>query len=907
MTAPTRLWWILTVPHSSTFAYPAQYECDVVTRDGSTIHLRPLRSDDAAGLRALYERLSVTSIYFRFHAPLADCSSEVARLLRCDYEKEFVLIAEAGGRLSGMAAYFRNDEFPNRAEAAFTIADALQGHGVGTRMLEVLASIARDHQIQTFDAYVLHENKSMMQVFLDSGFEVQRRLEGGVVHVVLSLRPTPVYEAKAAQRSHTAAVASMKHFFEPSGVAVVGANQERGKIGSEILHNIIAGGFTRQLFAVHPSAHSIEGIPTYPRVTSIPGEVDLAVICVPCAQVSAVVDDCIAKRVKALVVISAGFGETGGTGRALERGILEKVRTAGIRMIGPNCMGVINTDRAVRLNATFSPVAPIDGRVAMSTQSGALGLAILDYVRQLNLGISTFVSVGNKADVSGNDLMQYWAEDPRTDVILLYLESFGNPRNFAQIARRVAQQKPIVAMKSGRSRAGARAASSHTGALAASDVVVDALFRQAGVIRTTTLEELFDVATLLAHQPLPAGSRIAIVSNAGGPAILAADACEAHRLLLSPLSEPTVQALREVLPAAAGLGNPVDMLASATPLQYERVIRLLLADENVDSLLVIYVPPLVTQPEDVAHAITAGAARTRKPVIANFISTRGAPPELAPIPSYRFPEAAITALAHAATYAAWRSRPKGSIPHFSDIHEDIVRRVVDLALQRGGGWLTAAESQTLVEAIGIATAAARLVANEDEAIAAAREIRFPVALKAAGPEIVHKSDIGGVRLDIGNEGALREAFRGLTSRVGTHMTAALVQQMVPGGVELLIGAVADPMFGPLIACGTGGVLVDLFQDTVFRLHPVTDVDANDIVESLKSAPLLRGYRGHAPVDKNAVVDALLRVSALLQICPEIQELDINPVTVLERGLRAVDVRVRVGHAEKSAPTRRVSY
>jgi len=895
------------MPHSAILAYPAQYECDVVTRDGSTIHLRPLRPNDAAGLQALYERLSVTSVYFRFHAPVADCSAEVARLLRCDYEKEFVLVAEAGGRLSGMAAYFRNDELPNRAEAAFTIADALQGHGVGTRMLEVLASIARDHQIHTFDAYVLHENERMMQVFLNSGFELQRRLEGGVVHVVLSLRPTPAYEAKAAERSQTAAVASMKHFFEPRAVAVVGANQERGKIGSEILHNIIAGGFARQLFAVHPSAHSIEGIPTYPRVTSIPGEIDMAVICVPCAQVSAVVDDCIAKGVKALVVISAGFGETGSTGRALEREILEKVRTAGIRMIGPNCMGIINTDRAVGLNATFSPVTPIEGRVAMSTQSGALGLAILDYVRQLNLGISTFVSVGNKADVSGNDLMQYWAEDPRTDVILLYLESFGNPRNFAQIARRVAQKKPIVAMKSGRSRAGARAASSHTGALAASDVVVDALFRQAGVIRTRTLEELFDVATLLAHQPLPAGSRIAILSNAGGPAILAADACEANGLLLSTLSEPTVQALRELLPAAAGLGNPVDMLASATPEQYESATRLLLADENVDSLLVIYVPPLVTQPDDVAHAITAGAATTRKPVIANFISTRGAPPELAPIPSYRFPEAAVTALAHATTYAAWRRRPKGTIPHFSDIHEDILRRVVDGALERGGGWLTAAESQILVEAVGIPTAAARLVANENEALAAAREIGFPVALKAAGPEIVHKSDVGGVRLDIGNEQELREAFRDLTACVGPHMIAALVQQMVPGGVELIIGAVADPMFGPLIACGTGGVLVDLFQDAAFRLHPVTDVDANDMVTSLKSAALLRGYRGHPRADTNAVVATLLRVSALLQICPEIQELDINPVKVLERGLRAVDVRVRVGSAERPASTRRVSY
>jgi acyl-CoA synthetase (NDP forming) len=358
---------------------------------------------------------------------------------------------------------------------------------------------------------------------------------------------------------------------------------------SEILHNLVAGGYTGRLAAVHPSATSIDGVPAYPRVTAIPHDVDLAVICVPRARVSAVVDDCIAKGVRALVIITAGFSETGPQGRALEQEILEKVRTAGIRLIGPNCMGIINTDPAVRLNATFSPVTPIEGRIAFSTQSGALGLAILDYVRQLNLGISTFVSVGNKADVSGNDLIQYWAEDPRTDVILLYLESFGNPRRFARIARRVAARKPIVAVKSGRSRAGARAASSHTGAFAASDAVVEALFRQAGIIRTATLEELFDVAALLAHQPLPGGRRVAILTNAGGPAILAADACEAQDLELSVLGDATVTGLRQFLPPAAGVGNPVDMLASATPEQYERATKLLLSDASVDSLLAIFI------------------------------------------------------------------------------------------------------------------------------------------------------------------------------------------------------------------------------------------------------------------------------------------------------------------------------
>jgi acetyl coenzyme A synthetase (ADP forming)-like protein len=887
--------------------YPSQYEADIVARDGSTLRLRPVRPDDGEGLRALYGRLSGESLYFRFHGTPAATEAEVSRLLGADYQSEFALVAEAGGRLSGVATCLRDPRSPDRAEVAFTVADALQGRGIGTRMLELLAAVARDHGIRWFDAYVLHENEQMMRVFLDSGFEVERRLDSGVFHVSFPLAPTATYEARAAERSQAAATASMKSFFEPRAVVVIGASRQRGKIGSEILHNLVAGGFTGRLFAVHPSADSIDGVPAFPRVTAIPDPVDLAVVCVPRAQVSGVVDDCIAKGVRALVVITAGFGETGAAGRALEQEILQKVRTAGIRMIGPNCMGIINTDPAVRLNATFSPVTPVEGRVAFSTQSGALGLAILDYVRQLNLGISTFVSVGNKADVSGNDLIQYWADDSRTEVILLYLESFGNPRRFAQIARRVAGRKPVVAVKSGRSRAGARAASSHTGALAASDAVVDALFRQAGVIRTATLEELFDVAALVAHQPLPTGGRVAVLSNAGGPAILAADACEAQRLELAPLGDATVGELRQLLPAAASLGNPVDMLASATPDHYERATRILLADDNVDSLLVIFIPPLVTQPGEVARAIAAGAAGATKPVLANFISSRGAPPELAPIPSYLFPEAAVTALARATGYGAWRRRPKGVVPQLEGVRPDTVRAIADAALARGGGWLTPEEAQALVGAVGIATAAARMAPGEEAAAAAAREVGYPVALKAAGPEIVHKTEIGGVVLDVRDEPSLREAWRALRARAGDAMTAALVQQMVPGGVELLVGAVLDPTFGPLVACGSGGVLVDLLGDTTFRLHPLTDLDAAEMVESLKSVRLLRGYRGHAPADERALVDVLLRVSALVELCPEIQELDINPLKVLARGVAALDVRVRISRRAAPPPTRRIAY
>ena len=590
---------------------------DVVLRDGSTVHLRPAQPADETAVRSMFSRLSTESLYSRFFRIPKLPHLDVSGLLHADPEKAFTLVAESRGEACALAGYSRDPHVPARAEVAFVTGDALQGRGIGTRMLETLADIARVHRIRRFDAYVLANNDRMMRVFVDSGFAIDQQLEAGVFHVVLDLDRTSEFEARAAARSETAATASVQAFLAPRSVAVIGASRERGKIGSEILHNLVSAGFTGRLFVVHPSAAAIDGVPAVRRLDEIPGDIDLAVICVPASHVSGVVDDCIAKRVRALVIISAGFGETGAEGRALEASIVARIREAGIRLVGPNCMGVLNTAPDVRLNATFAPVYPPAGRVAMSTQSGALGLAVLDYARDLGIGLSTFVSVGNKADVSSNDLIQYWVNDPNTGVILLYVESFGNPRKFSQIARRVGRRKPIVAVKSGRSAAGARAASSHTGALASSDAIVDALFRQSGVIRTNTLEEMFDVARLLATQPLPQGHRVGILTNAGGPGILAADACEASGLTLPPLSNASVASLRSFLPAAAAIGNPVDMIASATADQYERALATLLDDEAVDSVLVIFIPPLVTKGEDVAAAdqtrdhVAAGQTRAR--------------------------------------------------------------------------------------------------------------------------------------------------------------------------------------------------------------------------------------------------------------------------------------------------------
>ncbi len=601
-------------------------------------------------------------------------------------------------------------------------------------------------------------------------------------------------------------------------------------------------------------------------------------------------------------------GEAGREGREQESVLVDKIRAAGIRMIGPNCMGVINTDPVVRLNATFSPTYPPEGRVAFSSQSGALGLAILDYVQRLNVGISTFVSVGNKADVSGNDLIQYWAEDPRTDLILLYLESFGNPHKFSQIARRVGKRKPIVAVKAGRSQAGARAAFSHTGALAASDAIVDALFRQAGVIRTRTLEELFDVATLLAHQPIPAGPRVGILTNAGGPGILAADACESHGLELPALSDQAVAQLRTFLPAAASVTNPVDMLASASADDYRGAMRLLLADPQIDSLIVIFIPPLVTEPAAVAAAIVDGAKEAAgKPVLATFMSAQGAPVTLAPIPCYVFPESAANALARAVAYGAWRRRPSGTPPEFDDVRIADARDIVARVLGRGGGWLTPVEAQDVLLAFGIPVAAARTASNEEDAVAAAQNIGFPVVLKAIGPTIVHKTEMGAVKLGLTDEDALRLAYRELADRLRSDISGVLVQRVVPAGVEILIGALQDPTFGPVVLCGTGGTLVELLADTVVRLHPLTNVDAEEMLNEMKGIALLRGYRGAPPADEGALREALLRVSLLVEACPEVQEMDINPIKVLPKDVCVIDVRIRVERRPAARRSRRVWY
>ncbi len=881
---------------------------DVVVRDGSTVCVRHAEERDIAALRQFLQSLSPQSLYYRFHSQPALTESDVRTLIGAEGRPATTLIAESGGRIVAFAGYYPQRESPHRAEVAFAVSDEVQGHGIGTRLLEQLAKIGRDAGITTFDAWVLTANRQMLDVFRRSGFSETVRLEGGLCHVVLSLALTDQFVEQAAARSQTAATASMRAFFEPQVVAVIGASRTRGKIGSEILNNLLAAGFMGTVVPVHPTAREVAGLTAYPRVTDIPFAIDLAMIVVPADQVLAAVDDCITKHVRALCIISAGFSECGADGRAREAVLLDKVRRAGCRLIGPNCMGLLNTDPAVRLNATFSPVYPPRGSVAMSTQSGALGLAILDYAKRLDIGISSFVSVGNKADVSGNDLIQYWAEDPNTSVILLYVESFGNPKKFAEIARRVGRTKPIVAVKAGRSRAGSRAAASHTGALATNDVVVDALFRQAGVIRTERLEEMFDVAALLAHQPIPRGPRVAILTNAGGPGILAADACEAHGLELPPLSDATRSELRSFLPAAASVNNPVDMLASAPADHYSRALASLLRDESVDSVITIFIPPLVTEPTAVAAAITAAVdSQHGKPVLGVFMRSEGAPATLAPIPSYAFPESAALALARVAAYGRWRSRPVAHAPILERFDTERIRQIVQCVLKRGAGWAASDEAQALLAAAGIATADARVVSAPEEAVRVASQLGFPVALKALGPTLLHKTERKAVTLNIRDGSGVEAAYDDFTTRFGPDMTAVLVQQMVPPGVEMIVGAFHDEVFGPVVACGTGGILVDVLADTAFRLHPLSESDPGEMIDELRGARLLRGYRGSPPADEAALRDVLLRISELIRVAPEIQELDVNPLIVLASGARVADVRVRIDATRASTRGRRVEY
>lgn len=697
----------------------------------------------------------------------------------------------------------------------------------------------------------------------------------------------------------------------PRSIAVVGASRQREKVGGQVFHNLVHYGFTGPVYPVNPTAAVVQSVPAYPSVDAVPGPVDLVIIAVPAPQVLPAAEAAVRKGARAIAVLSAGFAEAGPEGEARQTQLLRLCRTHGVRLVGPNCLGLVNTHPAVRMHALFSPGEPPRGTLAFASQSGALGLAAMAFAAERGLGFSSFVSMGNKADISSNDLLEYWEQDPDTRVVLLYLESFGNPRKFSQIVQRVARTKPVVAVKSGRSGAGQRAAASHTGAmLAAADITVDALFRQAGVVRVDTLRELFDVASLLAHQPLPAGRGVAIVTNVGGPGIMCADACEAHGLQVPELAAATQAALRDFLPAEAAVRNPVDLVATATAEQFARALAVVGGDPAVDALIAVFIRPLTTTAEGVAVAVRSAAEglQGRKPVLAVFM-TPGAPPaELerggVRVPCYPFPEEAAIALARAVAYAEWRARPAEAPQRPAGVDPAAAARLLRRAAPGTGGWLAPKDVAGVLAAYGIPLVEHQLAGTPEAAGAAAAALGGRVVLKAVAPGLVHKSDLGGVALGLEGQEAVTEAARAMAARLGAlgHPPSGyLVQRQVEGGVEMFAGVVNDQHFGPLVACGAGGVLVELLGDVAVRLAPLTRGAAWEMVRGLRSYPLLTGYRGSPPVRAEALVDVLLRLSALASDTEALAELDCNPIMVTGDAAWVVDARVRLRPASASSP------
>lgn len=694
---------------------------------------------------------------------------------------------------------------------------------------------------------------------------------------------------------------SLDAVFKPRSIAVIGASRKAGSIGHTIVSNLLDHGFEGVVYPINPSARSVHSIPAYPTISEVPGDVDMAVIVVPKHLVLDVARDCGEKGVKGLVVITAGFKEVGGEGIRREEALMELVRKYEMRLVGPNCMGILNSDPEWSMNATFAPTMPPTGRTAFLSQSGALGVTILDYAKELGIGVHHFVSVGNKPDVSGNDVLEYWENDPSVGVILMYLESFGNPRRFTKIARRVSKKKPIVVVKSGRTSAGARAAWSHTGALVSGDNTTEALFNQCGIIRADSIQDLFDYARAFEALPIPRGNRVAIVTNAGGPGIMIADACEDVGLEVSQLSVETTEKLAAWFPEEASVRNPVDMIASANDESYHFALDAVLSDPNVDAAIASFVPPLGVKQIDVARKIRLAAeAHPSKPVLAVLMGRSGLQEgrshlQEAGIPTYLFPESATQALSGLVRYGRWRERPIED-PKVYPVDRARAQAILDGVLADGRKSLLEPEALDLLDAYGIRVAAHAVAATSEEAVAAAEQIGFPVVVKAVSRDIVHKSEVGAVRVDLRAAedvaAAIADIQASVTEKVpDARLDGFLVAKHLSGGKETILGMTTDPSFGPVLMFGLGGIYVEALKDVAFGLHPLTETDAREMIRSIRGHAVLEGIRGDAPVDSAAIAEALQRLSQLAGDHPQISELDMNPCLAFPEGLIAVDARI----------------
>ena len=884
------------------------FEGDVVLKDGSLVHVRRASDEDADLLEEFLDGLSKGSMGSRFPKRVSrgrDLLSEVmpsTTKLTLVAERDRKIVAEADYRLTG----------PETARVGVIVADALQRKGLGTILLAQISQSAADSGITTFTIITPATTHYKLNFVEEMGYPTHVGAAPGFVQVSFPTSMTPTGLEAFEKSEALSASAAVRRFLRPRSIAVIGASREKDSIGGALFSNILEGGFKGPVYPVNREAPFVQSVTAFHSVLECPGQVDLAFVVVPAKYVSTTVKDCAQKGVPAVVVISSGFAEIGGEGNELQEQLVQVCRDSGIRLIGPNCMGIINTDPEVSLNGQFAPTKPTLGSTGFLSQSGALGYAIIDQMGRLGLGMSSFVSVGNKADVSSNDLMQYWESDANTTVLLLHIESFGNPRRFARLAKRIALVKPIVVVKSGRSSAGFRGTQSHTGAIvAASDVTVDALFKQSGVTRTDTLEEMFDVAALFSTQPLPKGNRVAIITNAGGPGILAADACEAQGLEVPELDEKTRAKLRKFLLPIAGTSNPVDMTSVASADAYHRTIRVVSEDPNVDAMIVIFIPPIAVRTEDVAFQIMAAAEELKGkiPIIATFMAAKGISGQLSGesvrVPAYPFPESAARALSHAVNRRRWLSAPRGKVREFSDTRKLEAAAVVSEALAEGRGWLDQTETHQLLECYGIREVKSARAKTPGEAAEVAKNFHGNVVLKAFSPGLLHKSELGAVKVglkakdvDTSAEEMQRRLRRRRIARV-----EFVVQEVVEDAAETFVGMTNDPSFGPLIACGAGGTLLELIRDVSVKLTPLTDADADGMVRSLKTFPVLDGYRGGPKRDIGALKEIMLRLSALVEDIPEVAELDLNPVFVLSRGKGAVvaDARIRVAEGQNQLP------
>ncbi|WP_344933860.1 GNAT family N-acetyltransferase [Sphaerisporangium flaviroseum] len=875
-------------------------ECDVLLRDGGIAHIRLLRVSDQAALHELVDRSSERSTYLRFATGgTATAHAYMDRMTGSGYRGQ-ALVALVRGRLVGVAEYI-GDDAGVRADLGILLDDETHGHGLGTVMLEHLALNAAEEGIKEIVADVLAENTPVIRMLKDSGLELRQRYADGWVSFQISTATSAELLARIDAREHEAERNSLSGVFTPRSVAVIGASRAVTGVGNRVVRNLIDGGFAGPIYPVNPRAAEVCGLPAYPDLSAVPGPVDLAVVATPATAVLGVARDCARHGVRGLVVVSSGFAEMGSAQQEAE--LVRVCREAGMRLVGPNCLGIVNT--AVSLNASFLPDRPRAGRLGLMSQSGAVAAALIDRAAGIGLGISSFASVGNKADVSGNDLLEYWEDDAATDVIALYLESFGNPRRFGRIARRVSATKPILVVKSGRGDAGGRAVRSHTAAAATPDAAVDALLRASGVIREDSVQDLLDTARLLTHQPLPEGPRVAIVGNSGGPQAMTADACEQRGLVVPELSEAMREALRVRLRTAAAVGNPVDVTADGEAGELADAIRTVLADPDVDAVLVVYTPPFGSGLSRTREAIAAASQGTGKTVLACVLGHDGLIGSH--VPSYAFPEQAVHALSRAVQYATWRSRPQDPPVEVPPVHAASARQIVqtDLAHHPEGRWLDYQTAARLLGCYGVQVAKAVPVDGADRAREAAALLGLPAVLKATGPGLVHKSDVGGVRVNLRSAEQVRQAYREMAERVGPEMTGALVQHMAADGVEMIVGGVAHDVFGPLVMVGPGGVTAELLADRAFRVPPISGAEAVRMLGELRCEPLLRGYRGRPAANVQALQAQIIGVGRLMDDLPEVAELDLNPVIVTPAGAVAVDVRVRLAPAApRRSPFRR---